>query len=308
MLDMLEWIKKHGEGPADPGRNPASAAALLADLRGADPTIALDDLSGRLESVNDAAGVDQKARSEVLALIQEAGAAHVSALLAQYLANPAATQAARESAWKFLVHYLSRLTQALCASAEGLIEAAKEDASLLPPGATSAARGLRACRTLAKICLVHYSSVPRKLWRLAYSVHAQAEKAGCATSPVSPHSGHKTVTTVAQELLRLLMLQVSAPDMMAPQQIEVADRVTEQLGGDFTLRPLGVADNPSASIREEIFLRGGRSARKRSRAPTPATSVPEWDSTPWSEYTSSWRWPGLRASRSSAKTFPRRRS
>src|SRR6185436_7693503 len=51
-------------------------------------------------------------------------------------------------------------------------------------------------------------------------------------------------TTVTQELLRLLMLHSCAPEMMAPRQIEVADRVTEQLGQDFTLRPRGAADMP----------------------------------------------------------------
>jgi hypothetical protein len=40
------------------------------------------------------------------------------------------------------------------------------------------------------------------------------------------------------------MLHSCAPEMLAPRQIEVADRVAEQLGQDFTLRPPGVADNP----------------------------------------------------------------
>jgi hypothetical protein len=52
------------------------------------------------------------------------------------------------------------------------------------------------------------------------------------------------MTTVEHELLRLVMLHVSAPDMLAPEQIEVADRIVEQLGGEFTLRQPGVADNP----------------------------------------------------------------
>jgi hypothetical protein len=86
-------------------------------------------------------------------------------------------------------------------------------------------------------------SVPPKLWQLAYAVHGDAEKAGCATTPVHMHAAHKTSTTVAQELLRMLMLQSSSPEMMRPEHIEVADRVIEQLG-DFTLRPRGVADNP----------------------------------------------------------------
>jgi hypothetical protein len=262
MLEVLEWFKKDADDPAGPASKPAAAAGSLAGLRGADPAAALGELSGWLEPTS-GADPDPKARSEKLAQIEETGAAHVSALLAQYLANAAGTQAARESAWKSLIQYQSRLTQALCASAEALMRAAREDAALLPAGTASSARALHACRTFAKTCLVHYSSVPPKLWRLAYTVHARAEKAGCA----SPRGGaradheHRTVTTVEQELLRLLMLPVSAPDMMAPEQIEIADRVTEQLGGEFTLRPPGVADNPFC------FEPAGDASPRRSSGP-----------------------------------------
>ena len=47
---MLDWIKK-GEGhPDHPTRNPAAAAKLLAEMRGADPLTALTDLSAWLEA------------------------------------------------------------------------------------------------------------------------------------------------------------------------------------------------------------------------------------------------------------------
>jgi hypothetical protein len=61
---------------------------------------------------------------------------------------------------------------------------------------------------------------------------------------VHAQSDHRAATTVEQELLRLVMLRVSAPDMLPPEQIEVADRVVEQLGSEFTLRQPGVDDNP----------------------------------------------------------------
>jgi hypothetical protein len=255
---VLERIRKHANGPDHPMSDPASAAALLAGIRGADPVSALNDLCGWLESVSDSAAFDEKARSDALARLQDAGVAHVSALIAQYLSDAAGKHAVRESKWKPLSAYLSRLTQSLCASAEALIVAKAGDASWLLPGAESAARSLGACRTLAKVCLVHYLSAPPRLWRLAYSVHARAEKAGVATTPVSLHSKHKTATTVTQELLRLLMLQMSAPEMLAPEQIEVADRVLDQLDADFTLRPPGAADNPYC------FDPGGDSAPRRA--------------------------------------------
>jgi hypothetical protein len=217
MLELLEWGGKRGPEAADPG------------LDASEPSVALGELAARLEAHG---GEDAKARNAALALIQDAGAPHVAAMLARCYAGSAGTLAAREVTWKSLADYQSRLARALCAAAGALVTA------------QSATRALSACRTLAKIHLVHYESVPGKLWHVAYAVHAAAENAGCASTPVHARSDPRTNTTAEHELLRLLMLRVSAPDMMAPEQIEIADRVVEQLGAEFTLRQPGVADNP----------------------------------------------------------------
>ena len=240
----MNWIRKD-DGHADhPMPDPASAAKLLPELRGADPVTALNCLSGRLDKLKATSSHDETARSDNLSLIQEAGDAHLSALLAQFLTKSADKQPTREADWNALINYQKTLTVALCASARLLLNQSTTNPSLQLLGAAAAARGLDACRTLAKICLVRYLSVPPKLWQLAYAVHGVAEKVGCAATPVRMHAVHKTSTTVTQELLRLLMLHASAPDMMAPEQIEVANRVIAQLGGDFTLRPRGATDGP----------------------------------------------------------------
>lgn len=241
---MLDWIKKGDGNPDHPMRNPAAAAKLLAEMREADPLTALNELSAWLDAVKDIPSHDEGIRGDILSLIQEASGAHLSALLAQILAKPGGKQSTRESTWNTLINYLRQLTGALCASARVLLKEAVANPSLRLPGAAGAARGLHACRMLAKVCLVHYVSVPPKLWRLAYAVHGDAEKADCAATPVRMQAAQKTPTTVTQQLLGLLMLQSSSPEMMAPEQIEVADRVIEQLGEGFTLRPRGVADNP----------------------------------------------------------------
>ena len=240
---MLDWIKKDAGHPDHPLRSPAEAAKLLAAMRGADPLAAVTDLSAWLDAAKEIPGDDEKQRSEILSLIQEASEAHLSKLLAQFLAKPSARQAMPESAWNTLHNYLRALADALCASAGQLLQRAQADPSLRPAAAAGAARSLHACRMLAKLYLVHYLSVPPKLWQLVYAVYGDAERADCAATAVRMHAAHKTSTSVTQELLRLLMLQSCAPEMMAPEQIEVADRVTEQLGEHFTLRPRGAADN-----------------------------------------------------------------
>jgi hypothetical protein len=231
MLEILDWGKKRGDEPADEGKGRTPAADLLPDLRDADPATALEELGARLDPAKHA-GAEPRAAGDALARIQDMGAPHLASLLGRCFTGATGTPAAREATWKSLADYQSRLARALCASAGAAFTA------------QSAARALGACRTLAKIHLIHYESVPGKLWHVAYAIHAAAESAGCSSAQVHAQSGQRTTTSVEQELLRLLMLRVSAPDMMAPEQIEAADRAVEQLGAEFTLRGPGVADNP----------------------------------------------------------------
>jgi hypothetical protein len=240
----LDWIKKDHGTPEHPMRNPAAAAKLLAELRGVDPLAALKDLTAWLDAVKALPGREEKIRNELLSLIEEASYPHLAVLLAQYFAKPTDKQTERESAWHPLSNYLLSLTSALCQSSAHLLKEAVAQPSLRLPAASDAARALHACRLLLKFHLVRYQDVPRNLWHMAYTVHRLAEAADCAGMPVRMHATQKSATTVNHELVRLLMLPSSSPEMLTPGQIEVADWVIEQLGEHFTLRPPGVADNP----------------------------------------------------------------
>ena len=220
MLELLDWRKKREGDAASVPPTPGIAS---------DPSTALSDLAGRLE-IEGAA--EPKTRSEVLARIQDEGEPHVTALLGRCLGGAVGSLAAREAVWRSLADYQTRLARALCTAVGANLTA------------QAAARSLAAVRALVKIYLVHYESVPGRVWRVAYAIHAAAERARCATDQVHAHADRRTVTTVEHELLRLLMLYAGAPDMIPPAQIEVADRVVEQLGPEFTLRQAGVADNP----------------------------------------------------------------
>jgi len=232
MLDVLDWVKKRIDDTATLQKARPARVDAPAGQR-ADPLATLADLTGRLKAAGDA-GNDAQARSAALAALQDKAAVAVAALLAQYLGlgGATATPAEREATWKSLTGFQLRLTQAMCASA---------GAGLTP---TSAVRALAACRVLAKLHLMHYAPVPGRLWHVAYALHASAEKAGFATTPVHAQSDSRTMTTAEQELLRLVMLHVSAPEMLMPEEIECAERVIERLAAELTLRQSGIADNP----------------------------------------------------------------
>lgn len=113
-------------------RDPAAAAKLLAQLRGADPLTALKELTAWIGEVKAIPGGDETTRSEFLSLIEEASYPHLSALLVQYFAKTADSQAVRDSAWHLLSSYLGALTGALCESAGLLLKDAATNPSLRP--------------------------------------------------------------------------------------------------------------------------------------------------------------------------------
>ena len=225
-------------------RDPAAAAETLAGLQGGDALSTLTELEARLAAMDAIADRDEGDHARILTLMVEAGEPHVAALLAPYLARPADRQKGHKPTWPSIGSYVEAMSRALCASAERLLERAAGEPSLHAAAAAAAARALHACRLWAKACFVLYLDAPGDLWRTAYGVHRAGESAGCENVPVRVHGGHRATTTVTHELARLLMLQCSAPEMMSPAQIQAADRVIEQVGGDFTLRPRGVVDNP----------------------------------------------------------------
>jgi hypothetical protein len=224
--------------------DPAAAAETLAGLHGADALSALSELDARLGAMSAISDRDETDHARVLALMMQAGEPHVAALLAPYMSRPADRNKGHKPTWPSIRGYLEAMSRALCASGEHLLEMAAREPTLHPEAAGAAARAVHACRLWAKACFVLYLDAPRDLWRMAYGVHRAAESADCADVPVRVHGGHRATTTVTHELARLLLLQCSAPELMSPAQVQAADRVIEQVGGDFTLRPRGVADNP----------------------------------------------------------------
>ena len=149
MVDVLDWVKKRiDDNTAAPQKGAPAGTDLPRNPSRTSPVTALVELSARLDAAG-SAGADPKARGAALAAIQDASAACVATLLTQYLNNAAGTPAAREAAWKSLAGFQMRLTQALCMSAGAELAAA------------SAVRALSACRTLAKLHLVHQATVPQ---------------------------------------------------------------------------------------------------------------------------------------------------
>jgi hypothetical protein len=290
-VDVLDWVKKRMDDPATPQKGGPAASDVSPNLRGANPVSALVELGTRLEATRrrrrpqgekHGAGRDTECASAV----------HVAALVTQYLNNAAGTQAAREASWKSLVGFQFHLTQALCASAGAQLTPKRGSRPVgLPHPRQAASHALRDRAGAPLARRITCTRAPRR--RLRH--HADART-------VRP----RTMTTVEQELLRLLMLQVSAPDMLAPEEIELADRIVERRVPSPRCASLASRTIPSASSREASMRRGLR--RGSSRQGLPATSAREWATGRSSGSEDSRTEPSPKTSNPSARTSLRARS
>ena len=161
------------------------------------------------------------------------------------------------------------------------------------------ASAVRACRRTARSpsCRLHdCATVPGNL-------------AGCLLGPrgrgegrVRRHAGPRAIPPAHHDhrgarAPRLVMLCISAPDVLAPERIEVADRIVEQLGGNRAA--------PARRRGQPFPLRAGRaSAALGERRGGPAASAryfgPAWAAPRWSAWRGSPAPPGLKTSRPSA--------
>jgi len=96
--------------------------------------------------------------------------------------------------------------------------------------------------------------------QLAYAVHAGAETLGGAVKQVRLYAAARTSTTADAGIAAAADAAVERAGDAVAEQIEVVDRVIEQLGGDFVLHRAAPQATSSASIRRATSRRTGRPA------------------------------------------------
>jgi len=98
-------------------------------------------------------------------------------------------------------------------------------------------RLLRAIAEQMKLELMRYVDIEQAVWDRLYSCYRFAEANQVAESMVRAYPGQTIHTSPQRELLRALMLHISSPDTLAPDQIEVSFRIAGRLASSFDLKP-----------------------------------------------------------------------
>ncbi|HYR05488.1 MAG TPA: hypothetical protein VEP71_02270, partial [Gallionella sp.] len=213
------------EKPDHPMFDVNEARKLLADLPKDDVFKALDEITSWLTSVKDTAGFRLELRTGITMLLDETGQPLYADVLRQYLGAPHLQDFQGLRQWQGIHAFTRALAEAYAVCLSGYQQAEKKPFDLRENLPVVCIRLLRAVAEQMKLEMMRYVEVEQSVWDLMYSCYNFAETNQIADSMVYAYPKQTIHTSPQRELLRALMLYVSSPDTLAPDQIEVSYRI-----------------------------------------------------------------------------------
>lgn len=222
----------------------AEARKLLADLPKDNPFRALDDITSWLTSVKDTPGFRPERRAGVIMLLDETGQPLHAELLRQYLAAPHLQDFQGMHLWQGMHGFTRALAEAYAVCVHEYQQAEKKPLDLKEQMPVICVRLLRAVAEQMKLELIRYLDVEQVVWDQLYTQYSFAEANQFADTMVHAYPGHVIHTDPQRELLRAIMLYVSSPATLAPDQIEVSYRISARLASLFDFKEAPDPDCP----------------------------------------------------------------
>ena len=220
------------------------ARKLLADLPANDPLKALDEVSSWLTSVKDTPGFRPERRAGVIMLLDETGQRLQAELLQQYLAAPHLQDFHGLRLWQGAHGFMLALAEAYAVCVHEYQQEEKKPPALKELMPLICVRLLRAVAEQMKLDLMRYLDVEEAVWNQLYTNYTFAEANQFADVMVHAYPSHVIHTSPQRELVRALVLYVSSPATMAPNQIEVSFRIAARMVNLFDFKEAPDPDCP----------------------------------------------------------------
>lgn len=216
------------------------AKRLLDALPADDPLKALEDLAHWHESVSAAAGFRPEPRIALHFMLDEAAQPRLRRLAREYLGPPVPSRFQENRIWSQVHDYYRHTGQAFGLAVDSL-QAARADA-VKPLLGLLLVRTLRTFAQQLRWSYLRYGPVDPALWRVLNRVYAFAEARGLVDLAVPAiYPGAPGPTSPRLEFVRALMLNVSSPDSLMPAEMELAERLIEELSPGCLLATEGGA-------------------------------------------------------------------
>lgn len=219
--------------PDHPMSDIKEARRLLAELPIDNTFKALDEITAWLTSVKETPGFRPELRAAIIMLLDETGQPLHAELLLLYLGEPHLQDFKGKLLWQGIHGHMTALSDAYAACAEEYQKAEKKSFDFKAIIPVICVRLLRAIAERIKLELMRYAEVEQSTWVQLFNSYSLAEANQLADTMVYAYPGNVIHISPQRELLRVMMLYVSSPGTLAPDQIEVSYRITGRLVNFF---------------------------------------------------------------------------
>ena len=220
------------------------ARRLISELPENDQRKALEDITFWLDSIKTAKGFHPEVRAAIILLLDETALPLHAELLHQYLSAPHLQDFKGVHQWKGIHSYARALAGAYAACVEEYRVANKKSLELRQQLPLICVRWARAIGEQMKLELMRYLDIDPTVWQQMGACQRFVEAGQIAESMVFPYAGHVIHVSPQRELSRAWLLYISAPEELAPDQIEVSYRIAGRLCSFFDLKHDADGDCP----------------------------------------------------------------
>lgn len=238
---MLKWWGGKSDHPL---ADPKETKKLLAELPAGDSFKALEEIVYWLESLGSAEDFRCDARLQAVDALDAAAKPHQRRLSQEYLSVQRLQKFQENRIWTAVCGFWTALGAAYGRCVQDYRAGIKGAGAMRGQLPAALAREVRATGLRLKWLLLRYEPVEERLWSDLGGLAGFAEQNGCLQDEIIIYPGQFGQGSIQRELLKPLLLWISAPGSLLPTQLEIAERVGAHLSGKATLAPEPGPDRP----------------------------------------------------------------
>ncbi|MBT9613492.1 MAG: hypothetical protein IV108_09545 [Burkholderiales bacterium] len=228
MLDFISNLYKKNNHPL---ARESGVTQIIEELPADNPAVALEELTHWLLALSNAEGIQLKERVKRLARIDQSAQKYERALRRQYTDASRMHKTTEERIWNASFDFLEATVNAHLRCIANLPQKGEQSDRDL---AIVIMRALRRLDLQAHWLHLRYRPIPLALWERIFTVIQLAEERALLHLPITLNSTAQAQTTIAQEMLKMLMMSVAAPEHLTKTQIDLAHLLTHNLAGTFS--------------------------------------------------------------------------
>ncbi|MEO8630090.1 MAG: hypothetical protein ABI612_18635, partial [Betaproteobacteria bacterium] len=198
----------------------------------------LEQISAYLDAVKTADNLKPRRALEIVDLLDRTARPLQRRLTQDYIAEThRLTKFQKARLWASVHNYATQLTEGYRFCLAKYEVGAVGSPALKPYLPRITCRALRSCAERLKWTLFQYSPIDPQVWQDLGSLYQLAESLQFSRTSLRVYRGAKSESTAERELLRALMLAISVPEGLFAVQIQLTERIVEQLSGQFLIAP-----------------------------------------------------------------------